>query len=188
MLIDIGDDILGQEGLHMGSLFAVVLDRRGIESRFVAALVTDFTGLLDIVYRLVEEPGRDPNDFLEVFFVRAGSGELEAVESRFHTVFDYVRVGETPVGSQEHVWRFQVFFKPSDSGNQALGINKTLTDVEWSYLDYASITHLCCDAFEQLPIEVRRAVFAELQGTKCTPVIAALSEFNLDGTRRRRTL
>jgi len=174
MLIDIGNDVLSQEGLHPGSLLAVVLDRGGVEPSFVTAFIADFTGMLDIVYRLVEEPRRNPDDFLEVFFVRAGSAELKAVQASLHALFDHIRVGETPVGSQEHVWRFKIFFKPPDGGYQALGIDKALADIKRGDLDHASLAHFLGYAFEKLPIEVGRRCLAELQSTEGTAVIAAL--------------
>ena len=148
MLIDIGNDILMQEGFHMGRLFAVVLDRRGVESSFVSAFIADFTGMLDVVYRLVEEPGRNSNDFLEVFFVRGGGGELETIETRFHTILNHVRSGQGTVGSQENIWRFKVFFQPTDSGDQSLGIGKTLPDVKGSNLDDPGLSYFSGYALE----------------------------------------
>ena len=187
MLIDIGNDVLAQEGLHPGSLLAVVLDRGGVEPSFVTAFVADFTGMLDIVYRLVEEPRRNPDDFLEVFFVRAGSAELEAVQASLHALFDYVRVGEATVGGQEHVWRFKVFFKPPDGGYQALGIDKALTDIKRSDLDDASIAHFERDTLKELPINVLCRILPKLQRTERTAIIAALCKFDLDRSWRGRS-
>src|SRR3990167_386754 len=187
MLIDIGDDVLSQEGLHLGSLLAVVLDRRGVDSSFVSALIADFTGLLNIVYRLAEEPRRDPNDFLEIFFISAGCAELQAIQTHLHAIFHYIRGGKTSISRQEHIWRFKVFFKPFDGGDQPLGVHETLTDVERSNFDDASFAHLLGNAFEKLPVEVGCRILTELQGAERATVIAALRQFYLDGTWRGRS-
>jgi len=180
MLIDIGDNVISQEGLHMGSLLAVVLDRGSIETSFITALVTDFTGMLDIVYRLAEEPRRDPDDFLEVFFVSAGSTELKAIQARLHAIFDDIRVGETAICGKEHIWRFKVPFQPRDGGDKPLGIDKAFAYIERSNLDDASLAHFLRDTFKYFPIEIKRAIFAKLKSTEGAAIVAALRQLDFD--------
>ena len=180
MLIDIGDDIVLEELFHMNSLLAVIFDRTGIEPRWVSSTITDFPSLLDIVKRLMKEPGRDPDYFLEVFIVSRCSTKFQAIQANPHALLYDIGVGEGAVCRQEHIGRFKVFFKPSDGGDKPLGINEGLPNVEGGDLDHTSLAHLFCDAFKEAPIEVRCRVLTELKGAERAAVIAALGKLDLD--------
>src|SRR3990167_9873937 len=70
--------------------------------------------------------------------------------------------------------------KPTNSGDQPLGIDKTLTDVERCDLDHASLTHLASYTLKQIPVEVRRRILAELKCAECATIVAALRKLYLD--------
>ena len=51
-----------------------------------------------------------------------------------------------------------------------------------SDFDDARLSHILRYALEEFPIEVRSAILTELKRAKCTSIIAALRQFDLDGT------
>lgn len=186
MLIDVRNYPAIEEGLHSTLLFAVIFDRRGVESRVISASIADLAGLTDIFERFMEKARRDPNHLLEIFFVGTRRTEFEAIESRFHAVLDNIGIGKGAIRCEKNVGGFQVFFEPSDSPNEPLGVDKTFPDVEGRYLDDAGVSHFYRDTLKKLPIDVCRGILSELEGAEGASIIAALSEFYFNGTRRRR--
>lgn len=185
MLIDIGDDVSLKKILHFDCLRTVIFDRRRIKPGTVPTIVTNGADLLDVLDGLVKEPGRDPHDFLEVFLVGRSDAKFETIQASLHALLSDLRSGKTPVGGQEHIGSFKVFFKPSDSSDQPLGVDEGLTDVERRDFYNASLAHLGGDALEKAPIQISSAILTKLKGTESATIITALCQLYFDAFWRR---